>query len=222
MRRVVPAVQVLLSAIVLAAQASGPGTTARASSREPEPYRVLAGPYSKKDVTIGTGSPVARANVGELAIAVEFLDPAARVAFVRSIASTMPDPFAPRPGRPEAFSVFRVSFTNRSGVDVQFQPQNVVLLTDRKTQEFPVDLTDLYRSAELAGAADPERVFERLTPIVFDSATTIAKGTSLERLLVFGPFPVKWKQIQLHFSFLQIGTETRTVSFQFHKQPGKG
>jgi len=222
MRRAPYFAPVPLILLAVAALAGAPGPRAVGSAREEGPYRVLAGAYSRKDAKTGTGGTVVRAVLGELTIAVEFLDPGAREAFVRSIAPAMPDPFAARPGRPEAFSVFRVSFTNRSGVDVQFQPQNVVLLTDRKTQEFPVDLTDLYRSAEMAGASDPERVFERLTPMMFDSATTIAKGTSLERLLVFGPFPAKWKDLRLNFSFLQIGTETRTVSFDFHKQPDKG
>ena len=222
MRRASHVAPVPVLLLVVAALAALPGPRAAGSAREEGPYRVLAGAYSRKDVKAGTGGSVVRAVLGELTIAVEFLDPGGREAFVRSVVPAMPDPFSVRPGRPEAFSVFRVSFTNRSGADVQFRPQNVVLLTDRKTQEFPIDLTDLYRSAEMAGASDPERVFERLTPMVFDTATTIAKGTSLERLLVFGPFPAKWKDLRLNFSFLQIGTETRTVSFAFHKQPVRG
>jgi hypothetical protein len=213
MRRVPPAVLALLAVAA--------GSSALAAPRDTDSYRVLAGVYSRKDVKAGAGNPVARAALGELTIAVEYLDPGARAAFVRAIAPAMPDPFAVRPGRPEIYSAFRVSFNNRSGSDVQFQPKNVVLLTDRKTQDFAVDLTDLYRGAEMAGLSDPERVFDRLAPIVFDSGTTIARGTSLERLLVFGPFPAKWRDLQLHFSFLQIGTETRTVSFNFHKQPSK-
>jgi len=206
---------------VLALLAVAAGLYALAAPRDTDSYRVLAGVYSRKDVKAGAGNPVARAALGELTIAVEYLEPGARAAFVRAIAPAMPDPFAVRPGRPEMYSTFRVSFNNRSGSDVQFQPKNVVLLTDRKTQDFPVDLTDLYRGAEMAGLSDPERVFDRLAPIVFDSGTTIARGTSLERLLVFGPFPAKWRDLKLHFSFLQIGTETRTVSFNFHKQPSK-
>jgi hypothetical protein len=221
MRRVPPAASDLFVPCVLALLAVAAGSSALAAPRDTDSYRVLAGVYSRKDVKSGAGNPVARAALGELTIAVEYLEPGARAAFVRSIAPAMPDPFAVRPGRPEMYSAFRVSFNNRSGSDVQFQPKNVVLLTDRKTQDFPVDLTDLYRGAEMAGLSDPERVFDRLAPIVFDSGTTIARGKSLERLLVFGPFPAKWRDLQLHFSFLQIGTETRTVSFNFHKQPSK-
>jgi len=220
MRRFASASYALVSLAVAVLVLSGP--PASGAGRPEGPYRVLAGAYSRKDVKTGGGSPVVRAILGDLTISVEFLDPKGREAFVRSIAPGMADPFAVGAGRPEAFSVFRVSFVNQSRSDVQFQPQNVILLTDRKTQDFPVDLTDLYRSAEMAGAADPERVFDRLTPMVFDSHTTIAKGTTLERLLVFGPFPAKWRELRLNFSFLQIGTETRSASFDFHKQPGPG
>src|SRR2546428_11912941 len=120
MRRVPPAASDLFVPCVLALLALAAGSSAPASPRETDSYRVLPGTYSRKDVQSGAGNPVARAALGELTIAVEFLDPGARAAFVQSIASAMPDPFAARPGRPEMYSVFRVSFNNRSGSDVQF------------------------------------------------------------------------------------------------------
>src|SRR5947208_48447 len=186
MRRVLSPAFAVLAACALSAPAPAAGGPAVAAARDTGSYRVLAGPYSRKDIKAGAGTPVARATLGELTISVEFLDPGARAAFVRSIVPTISDPFAVRSGRPEMYSVFRVSFSNGSGADVQFQPKNVVLLTDRKTENFPVDLTDLYRGAEAAGLADPERVFERLAPIVFDSGTTIATGAGLARPLGFG------------------------------------
>src|SRR5207247_9549882 len=95
----------------------------------------------------------------------------------------------------------------------------VVMDIDRKPHGVAVDLTDLYRVAAEVGMADPETAIDRIAPIIVDSSTTIPKGKRLERLLVFGPFPATWKELQLHFSFLQIGTETHTASFNFHKQP---
>src|SRR5262245_59827565 len=111
------------------------------------PFRVLAGPYNKKDVKAGVGHTRATASLKGLTIAVEYLDPAARAAFVRTIDPTLPDPFAPRDGHPEIYTTYRVAFDNQSPADVQFQAGNVVLITDRNTQAFPVDLTDLYRVA---------------------------------------------------------------------------
>ena len=222
MRRVFSPTAVLSRAIALASLAAILVGPAGASSGDQGSYRILAGPYSRKDVKAGTGHPAARATLRGLTITVEFLEPGARAAFVKAIDPSMPDPFAARPGRPEIYSAFRVAFDNRSSADVQFQAGNVVMITDRKTQRFPVDLTDLYRVAAEVGVADPESTMDRIAPIIFDNSTTIPKGKTLERLLVFGPFPAKWKELQLHFSFLQIGTETHTASFNFHKQPLRG
>jgi len=197
MRRVFSPTAVLRRAFAAASIALLLSGSAGASSRDPGPYRVLAGPYSKKDVKAGAGRPAARVTLKGLIITVEFLDPEARAAFVTSIAPSTPDPFAARPGRPEVYSAFHVAFDNRSPFDVQFQAGNVVMITDRKTQDFAVDLTDLYRVAEQVGAADPERTMDRIAPIIFDSTTTIPKGKTVERLLVFGPFPPKWKELQL-------------------------
>lgn len=222
MRRVFLPAPVLLQTVVLVSLLPAAGTPAAASSREETPYRVLAGPYVKKEVKAGVGQPAARATLKGVTITVEFLEAPARAAFVESIAPSMPDPFAARPGRPEIYSVFRVAFENRSPADVLFQAGNVVMITDRKTQDFPVDLTDLYHVAAEIGVADPETQMDRIAPLMFDGSTTIPKGQRIERLLVFGPFPAKWREFQLHFSFLQIGTETHTLSFNFHKQPLKG
>ena len=182
-------------------------------------YRVLAG--SRKDARDLPARAEAQESLGGLRIRVEYLDAAARAAFIRSIDASLGDPFAVPPGRPERFTSFRVAFENGSRTDVQFQAGNVVMITDRNSQDFPIDLTDLYRIAAGAGADDPQAAIDRVAPVLFDSSTTIGKGRSVEKLLVFGPFPAKWRDLQLHFSYLQIGTETHTVSFIFHKQPLK-
>ena len=187
-------------------------------SSEPVPFRILAGPYSRHTAKTGEGKPIVRERLGGLTVSVEFLEPEARAAFVKSIAGGLPDPFASPPGHPPRYNVFRVAFENGSGVDVQFQPGNVILITDRKDQAFPIDLTDLYRIAVQASLPDPEGAIDRIAPLVYDSSMTIPNGARVERLLVFGPFPEKWKDMQVYFSYLQIGTATRTAAFPFHKQ----
>src|SRR5262245_38120131 len=106
-----------------------PSAVARAGavSRDEGPYLVIPGPYSRKSPRTGPGDPVARAALLSVTIAVEFLQPADRAAFVKSIDPGMEDPFAARPGRPEAYSAFRVTIDNRAAADVQFQAGNVVL-----------------------------------------------------------------------------------------------
>ena len=212
----------LLLLVVLAGTfVVAPPPLARGAPRVEAPYRILAGPFLKKarqDAGVTTSS----FNLKGVTISVEFLEPAARAAFVRTIAPAAQDPFAVPPGRPENYHAVRVGFDNGSAADVVFQAGNVVVYTDGKTQEFGIDLTDLYRVAAEAGADDPQAMINRVAPLLYDSSTTIPKGRKMERLLLFGPLQGKWREIQMIFSFLQIGAETHTVSFTFHKQVSKG
>lgn len=208
---------ILAGSLVGLALASG----AWAGAKVPAPFRVMPGPYSKKAIESVAGSPTSHFSIKGLAISVEFLEPDARASFLRKAASGVSDPFAVPPGRPEIYHAVRVVFENRSTGDVVFQPGNVMLLTDRKAPQYAMDLTDLYRAAAHADS-DPDQVFDRLSPAIFDSSTEIPKGRTIERLLVFGPFPPKWKELRVNFSFLQIGAETHSVSFMFHRQPVGG
>ena len=99
-----------------------------------------------------------------------------------------------------------------------FQPGNVVLITDRKHQGFPIDITDLYLQAERAGVGDAQRAVNKVVELMFDSSTTIRSGRKMERLLVFRQLPEKGKELVMHFSYFQIHAETHTLSFTYHKQ----
>lgn len=191
---------------------------AAAAAKTPAPFRILAGPYSKKATESGGGVAASHFSIKGLTITVEFLEPDARASFLRKAASGAADPFAVPPGRPEIYHAVRVVFENQANADVQFQPGNVMLLTDRKAPQYAIDLTDIYRAA-VHQDGDTDQVFDRLAPAIFDSSTEIPKGRSMERLLVFGPLRPKWKELRVNFSFLQIGSETHSVSFVFHRQP---
>jgi hypothetical protein len=188
------------------------------AAKDTGPFRILAGPYSKKAVDSGSGASTSHFTIKGLTITVEFLEPESRASFLSKAASGASDPFAVPPGRPQMYHAVRVAFDNQSKADVIFQAGNVVLLTDRKEPEYAVDLTDLYRAAA-RGDGDAEQVFDQLAPAIFDSSTEIPKGRTIERLLVFGPLRPKWKELRLNFSYLQIGSETHSVSFLFHRQP---
>ncbi len=174
----------------------------------------------KRNAEPAPPAPVAiRFGIGGLTVLVDLLDSALRAEFIKSLnPPRYGDPFAPPPGTPERYHTFRVRFDNQSPADVIFQPGNVILVTDRNEQQFPIDLTDVYRQAVRAGGADPEAMMARVQSLIFDSSTTIPTGSRLSRLLVFEPLPRKWKEFRLLFSFLQIGTKTHTLSFAFHKQ----
>jgi hypothetical protein len=40
----------------------------------------------------------------------------------------------------------------------------------------------------------------------------------MTRLLAFRPIDGDWHDLQMLFSYIQIGTETHSVSFPFHKE----
>jgi hypothetical protein len=160
---------------------------------------------------------VTRTAVKNVMVSVEYADPARREQYLKEIDAGFRDPFA-TPGRPDRCLTFVVAFDNKAAEDVVFQPGNVVLITNRGEQAFPLDVTDFYLRAERTGAGDLQKVIDRTTEVIFDSSTTIPSGQKRVRLLAFRPIEGKWDQFQLHFSFLQVGSETHTMSFTFHKE----
>jgi len=193
-------------------------------------YRIAAGAAPKKDPPKGSPAPavttIARSMVKGVTVSVEYADAARRAEFLKTVDPQLVDPFAAVPGKADRALVFVVGFENDTDGEVQFQPGNVVLITDHGDRDFPLDLTDVYLGAERAGNQNLENVIDRTTRVMFDSATTIPAGERRARLLAFKPLEnPKWRQFQLHFSFLQIAGETHTLSFSFHKQvlePGTG
>lgn len=206
----------LVTVALLLTATVGPAPSAWAG--DPAAYRIAAGRYDRKMDTLADTPPSIQFTLKGLTVLVKYLDPAARAAFIQTIDPAAGDLFAPPPGRPQVYTAFRVDFDNQSTIDVTFQPGNVILSTDRKEHRFSVDLTDLYRVAARVENADPDLLMRRVAPLIFDSSVTIPDGSRLSRLLVFGPLPDKWKEFGLHFSFIQIGTETHSLSFPFHKQ----
>ena len=213
-RRPVTAALLLAAAGLAATAGLAPPVWAGA----PAAYRIAAGRYDRKRDALADAPPAIHFTLKGLTVLVEYLDPAARAAFISSLDPQAGDLFAPPPGRPQAYTAFRVDLDNASASDVTFQPGNVILSTDRKAHMFPVDLTDLYRVASRDENADADLLMRRVAPLIFDSSVTIRSGARLSRLLVFGPLPEKWREFGLHFSFIQIGTETHSLSFPFHKQ----
>lgn len=201
--------------------------TLSAPAQPPTPYRLAAGSAPKKpvkDAPAPPSTPEAMTSLKGVTVTLEYADAARRAAFLRTVDPTLKDPFATPPGQAERAIVFVVGFDNQSHADVQFQPGNVVLMSNHGDRTFPIDMTDLYLGAEHADRpGDLQAVIDRSTRIMFDSATTIPAGGHRARLLAFKQLEgTKWKELQIHFSFLQIEGETHTLSFLFHKEPVTG
>ncbi len=191
--------------------------TCALAARPPHPYRIVPGPYRKAPASAERPGP-SRFVLAGLTVEIEFLEPPERFRFIETIDPDLGDPFAVPPGQPQRFLAFRVSFKNDSPGDVHFQPGNVILVTDRKEHRYPIDLTDMYRAAYHRRAENAEERMNRIAPILFDSSTRIRSKEEVSRLLVFSQLPEKWKEFGLHFSFIQIDSETHTLSFAFHKR----
>lgn len=185
-----------------------------------KPFRIVAGARVKgaQQPTDPSADTLARTTVKGLTVTVEYADGGRRAAFLKTLDPGLPDPFAAPAGQPDRYLAFVVAFRNDGPSEVQFQPGNVALISDHKESSFPIDVADLYMGAERAGRDDLQGVIDRSTETIFDSSTTIPPGGRLARLLVFRPLKDRWKMFQVHFSFLQIGSDTHTISFTFHKE----
>jgi len=200
------------------------GAASAATGKPPTPYEIYAGTWVKPDrkAPPPPGVRIARSNMKGLAVSVEYAPPARRAEFLRTMGADIDDPFAVTPGRPDRVVAFIVTFNNQGRDQVVFNPGNVAVVTDKGVSAFPLDMTDMYMSAERQGVDDLQAVIDRSSRVMFDSSTVIPSGTGLSRLVVFRPIEGKWKQFQVHFSYLQIGRDTHTLSFTFHKREGKG
>ncbi|HYV18092.1 MAG TPA: hypothetical protein VFC25_03570 [Verrucomicrobiae bacterium] len=218
------AAALLVAAAAFAVSAAVVDPLGLAANTKPAPqYRIAAGAPSKKappkDAPPAPITTIASSTIKGVTVSVEYADAARRAAYLKTVDPDLIDPFAPAKGKPERALVFVVGFQNDTAGEVQFQPGNVMLVTDAGDHDYPLDLTDIYIGAERAGDQDLEHVIDRTTRVLFDSATTIPPGGHMARLLAFKPLESpKWRQFSLQFSFIQIAGETHDVSFAFHKQ----
>jgi hypothetical protein len=210
----------LLAASALCVCLVVPGLDAVASHVE-GPWTVAAGVQVKTKKGEARPPYVAgsKSTLFGVTVTVEYADAAKRAEYLKAIDPDLADPFAPGPGgRPRALT-FLVGFANDSKKIAVFQPGNVALLPDRGDRSFPIDMTDMYMSAERAGVEDLQPVIDHASRIMFDSSTTIPSGGQVTRLLAFRPIDGNWSQMQILFSYIQIGSETHSLSFPFHKEP---
>jgi len=200
------------------------GLALAATGKSAPVYDIFAGAYIKPDKKAppSPGARIVRSNLKGLAVSVEYATPARRAEFLKTLGEAMDDPFAPASGRPDRVVAFIVTFNNQGREQVVFNPGNVALVTDHNERSFPLDMTDMYRAAEQKGVDDLQAVIDRSSAVMFDSSTVIPSGSGLARLVVFKPIEGKWKQFQVHFSFLQVGKDTHSLSFTFHKREANG
>ena len=126
-------------------------------------------------------------------IALTLLDDAARLAFLQERAGTRSDPFAPMPGFPPGFLVFRVRVRNLGPQQLVFQPQAARLELGDHDERSPIawpDVVDAYASLGLEPPAD----YAAARPALFDGEEIVRPGGEVERLLPFRRLPPETKR----------------------------
>ncbi|MEE8111708.1 MAG: hypothetical protein V3T54_03145 [Acidobacteriota bacterium] len=156
-----------------------------------------------------------------LEIRVRFLDTSGRLAFLEERQPTFPDFFASDGLFPEEYQFFRVDLKNSGEEKVTFHPGNVVVITNKNDQEFPLDYTDFYRRLTRKGGKT-EKHLKQVPSLFYDGSLTLRPGESTSKLLAFPAPRRKWKRLQLYVSFLQLGTESHSFRFPFSRQAGAG
>ena len=194
-----------------------------AAAKPEKPYTVYAGAYVKPQK--GETPPkvkVTKSFLKGLTVTVEVADQARRTEFLTSIDPGMGDLFPARAGRPDRRLAFIVTLENAGPEMVVFNPGNIAMATDKAEHVFPLDQADFYMAAEAAKVADLQRVLYRTSQVLFEQSVAIRPGEGVTRLVLFKALESKWQQLQVHFSYVQIGSDTHTMSFSFHKQTLEG
>lgn len=194
-----------------------------AAAKPEKPYTVYAGAYVKpKKGETPPKVKVTKSYLKGLAVTVEVADQARRTEFLTSIDPGMGDLFPARAGRPDRRLAFIVTLENSGPEMVVFNPGNIAMATDKAEHVFPLDQADFYMAAEAAKVADLQRVLDRTSQVLFEQSVALRPGEGVTRLVLFKALESKWQQLQVHFSYVQIGSDTHTMSFSFHKQTLEG
>ena len=184
------------------------------------PYTVYAGAWTKPNK--GEAPPpkvkTSKTYLKGLTVTVEVADQVRRAEYLRAVDPGMGDIFPARAGRPDRRLAFIVTLANAGPDTVVFNPGNIALATDKGEHVFPLDQSDFYMAAEQAKVEDLQRVLDRTSQVLFDQSVQLRPGENVTRIVLFKALEAKWKQLQVHFSYVQIGSETHTLTFSFHKQ----
>ncbi len=216
---------VIAVAVATAIVFSAAGVLPTDAAKPEKPYTVYAGAYTKPPKKGDPPPPkvkTAKSYLKGLTVTVEVADQTRRTEYLRSVDPGMGDLFPARAGRPDKRLAFIVTLANAGPDPVVFNPGNIALATDQGEHVFPLDQSDFYMAAEQAKVADLQRVLDRTSMVLFDQSVSLRPGEGLTRIVLFKALEAKWKQLQVHFSYVQIGSETHTLTFSFHKQEEEG
>lgn len=114
------------------------------------------------------------------------------------------------------YLVFVLQITNGSAQDVEFNPTQARLSTEKGDMKFAMDYSALYEVSLRLGPDGP--TLEELGAAIFDRGVTIRSGGSVRKLLAFeAPREDRYKTIEVRLAEVNVGPLSLDAVFPFRK-----
>ena len=126
------------------------------------------------------------------------LDDAGRRAFLVEKAGAFTDPFASTDPRSVGFLTFLLELESRTEGTLVFQPQNCILVTNRKEFRYPLDLPTIESSFGLLEQEVPQS-YRQARPALFDGERVLLRGERASGLLVYRGIDAKTRSFVVEF-----------------------
>jgi hypothetical protein len=154
---------------------------------------------------------------GPFAVSLRFVEAAERRKLVRETLGGDFDPFATNP-RQQPFVTILMGVRNDAPEPLVFNPQNILLVTDRPSFLPPLDATRAYESMVSAGLP-ADRYMSHMHRLIYDTAITLRTGESVSRLLAYRTPAPEVEKARLQFSFFQVGLASYSFTVPMAQVP---
>ncbi|HET6373974.1 MAG TPA: hypothetical protein VFG76_11750 [Candidatus Polarisedimenticolia bacterium] len=148
---------------------------------------------------------------------IRFLEPEARPGVLKQALGRELDFLPGRTGeRSPGFLVFVLQIENASTEDINFNPTQARLASNKGDVKFALDYSALYEVASRMGPSGPS--LDELAQAVFDRAVRISPGGSVRKLIVFdAPRDDVYRDFEVRLHEVNVGTTAVDVVFPFRK-----
>jgi hypothetical protein len=114
------------------------------------------------------------------------------------------------------YLVLLAEIFNDAGEPLSFNPQNIMLVTDRPDHVAPLDATRAWEALREAGLP-PDELLPRVQKVIYDTASVLPAGKSVSRLLAYRLPSAEFRRARVDFSFFSVGPAS--FSFQVPMRP---
>src|SRR5262245_4852672 len=154
-----------------------------------------------------------------VAAQIRYLAPEGRVSAMQSAVHTSLEIFPGRAvekGGHPGYIVFVLEMANQTTDDVEFNPGQARMTTEKGDMKFALDYTAVHERLRSLGPGAPE--VDDVAAAVFDRNVTLKPGGSVRKLLVFdAPREDTFKTIQVRLVEINVASEPTGFLFPFRK-----